>query len=126
MANKFDVREEMRKRPNEWVGVVRYSGEAHLIGFDERRFKVVDTRVLDWFSEDGIEPNFEGFLPSDVQCHYGPLPENLDAAVPYSSEVWNHATELAAIEEFKQNRRRQKEEQRAFREAALRVATQMK
>ena len=120
--NRFDVREEMRKRPNEWVGVVRYSGEAHLVGFDERRFKVIDTRVLDWFSEDGIEPSFEGFLPSDVRCHYGPLPENLDAAVPYTTEVWDHQKELAAIEQFKQERRRQEEEQRAFREAAFRLS----
>lgn len=119
MARNFDVREEMRRRPNEWVGIVRYNGEAHLVGFDEARFKVVDTRVLDWLDEDGVDPIFEGYLPINVECHYGPPRNHLDAAVPYTAEIWDHAKELEAIETFKRERDKRQQE---FQDAVKRMA----
>lgn len=67
----FDVRQAMRDKPDEWVGVFERGGRIYKVGFDSHYFRTIETR----FHKD-IKVDF-----NDTECSYVE-PAVLDRCIP--------------------------------------------
>lgn len=64
----FDVRQAMRDKPDEWVGVYQENdGSLYKVGFDTNRFLAVETELESEASVTYDFPNVRGTYPEDLE-----------------------------------------------------------
>lgn len=64
----FDVRQAMRDKPDEWVGVYQENdGRLYKVGFDTNRFLAVETELESEASVVYNFPNVRGTYPEDLE-----------------------------------------------------------
>lgn len=64
----FNVREVMRHRPNEWVGMLEKNGELYKVAFDEWRFKAVRAPIHAVVPRDFVSSQVEDITAVDLNA----------------------------------------------------------